>query len=97
MCRIWKFPIEITDEQKIVMPDGAKLLSVGIQGGTLCLWAYVNPLRKLVAREIHVVGTGHWCESGSKNFIGTAIDDVNGFVWHVFDGVTETEAKGTPP
>jgi hypothetical protein len=94
MCRIWKYVLAITDEQQIVMPRGAKLLSVGIQDEILCLWAYVRNENNFVAREIRIVGTGHPCDAGSANFVGTAIDDRNGLAWHVFDGITETELKG---
>jgi hypothetical protein len=97
MFRIYKYPLDITDVQYLEMPTGAKLLSAGYQGATLCLWAHVNPDAKAVLREVHICGTGHACHSGSMNHIDTVIDDV-GLVWHVFDGRTErdvdSKAKG---
>jgi hypothetical protein len=40
---IWKFELEVTDLQEVVMPSGAEILSVGNQDGKLCLWAMVSP------------------------------------------------------
>lgn len=40
---IWKFRLEITDEQMVDLPLGAEVLSVGMQGQDLHVWALVNP------------------------------------------------------
>lgn len=83
---IWKFPIETTDVQSVRMPDGAKILSVGMQAGKITLWALVDPNKPTNdLKRIHVVGTGNRFplnEFEDFSFIGTVFDRV--FVWHIF-------------
>ena len=57
--RIWKYPLEITDTQNLMMPEGAEILAAQMQGDTLCLWALVNPDAPKQRREIEVLGTGN--------------------------------------
>lgn len=82
---IWKFPIRITDAQRVAMPRHSRLLSFQVQDGTPILWALVRPDMDSVDRDLHVVGTGnpaaHVC---MMPHIGTIQRD--GFVWHLFDG-----------
>lgn len=42
MKTIWKFPLEVTDEQVLMVPKGAKLLTVQKQDGKPCLWCEVD-------------------------------------------------------
>lgn len=46
MITIWKFPVEIKDEQEIEMPEGVRILSAGIQNNCICIWAIVSDLQK---------------------------------------------------
>lgn len=82
MITIWKYPIKITDIQKLILPEGSKILSIHNQFGILTLWVLVNTEAKEEERAISIVGTGRpcWCQTWS--FIGTVLDDP--FVWHVF-------------
>ena len=43
MKKIYKYAIEITDDRDIVMPVGAKILTVQNQNGVPCIWAMVDP------------------------------------------------------
>ena len=85
--RIYKYPLEITDEQHVAMPRGAKLLSVQVQRGVCCLWALVNEKFSKdldYARAIHIVGTGNPTDITDEPFIGMV--QMGQFMWHVFDG-----------
>ena len=84
---IWKFPIVRTDEQKIEMPVGAKVLSVQMQNGIPCIWAIIDTDARIESRSIAVVGTGNPCWCFTWAFIGTVAD--GDFMWHVF-----TEGNG---
>ncbi|WP_269581880.1 DUF7352 domain-containing protein [Roseibium sp. Sym1] len=85
METIWKFTISPTDEVSIQMPEGATVLSAGVQGETMCLWAQVNPEKKTVVRRFYVVGTGHLMPIGSLRFIDT-VQMMNGaLVFHIFE------------
>lgn len=87
MHTIWKYELKIADEQTIRMPIGATILSVGLQGGLLVMWAKVDPAKwgagRAEDRTIYVMGTGNPFDEDAKQFIGT-VQMPNGLVWHVF-------------
>ncbi len=81
---IWKFVLEVTDEQEINMPVCAKVIHVGVQGGLdLCIWAIVDPTADLAPRRFLIFGTGNPMPVRPGNYLGTA--HVGQFVWHVFE------------
>lgn len=86
-CVIWKYPLRIKDVNFVKMPEGAKVLSVAIQNGTLCLWAMVDTSQIIKERAFKIIGTGHPINfddpASELSFIGTVIDGQ--FVWHVFE------------
>lgn len=86
---IWKYPLEITDLQHIVMPKDAVVLSAGVQDGTICVWAMVDPkvsLTESKAFEIHGTGNPSIEDEEGLRFIGTFVLDL--FVWHVFERIS---------
>ena len=94
MQTIWKYPLEVTDEQDLKMPRGARLLHVGCQDGYQpVLWALVELSASLVARRILIFGTGYPIPDRGAviepAYVGTSVGTP--FVWHVFD-VGEVEA-----
>ena len=84
MNRIWKYQLEITDDQYIDMPQGAKPLSVGVQRGVPCLWADVDPDKVLRPMYIKIIGTGNPISKDGTLFIGTF--QLGLFVGHVYAG-----------
>ncbi len=82
--RIYKYPLRISGEQDVEMPEGAELLSVGGQGGELVLWAQVDPDARLVRRKVILYGTGHELRDEPHRYVGTVQFGI--FVWHVYDG-----------
>lgn len=87
MKRIFKYPIRVTDEQRVMMPSGAKILSTGYDPlGQLCLWALVDAGRTSTARKVIIHGTGHPADDVAKgyDFVGTVIGQKLELVWHVF-------------
>jgi hypothetical protein len=97
MVTIYKYPLDIRDEQTIVMPelveDGVvvalkhQILSVEVQRGQPCLWAMVDTERPSSSRSILIKGTGHDCGNViRKDYLGSfQLELVNGvFVGHVF-------------
>ena len=86
--RIWKYTLEITDHQKVPMPQCAKILSVANQNGHPCLWAMVDADRPIEQRAIEIIGTGNPVAQvgvDERKFIGTVV--IHPFVWHVFERV----------
>lgn len=82
---IYKYPLEVADVQDVMLPDGAQILSVAMQGQTLCLWAMVDTDLQLKRRRIVVYGTGHPFGDANQVFIGTVLMDGGSLVWHVFE------------
>ncbi len=86
MKAIWKFALDIADEQIVSMPTGATLVHVGQQFGELSIWAEVDRDAQKVDRLIVIHGTGHpMGESKSKaTYIGTVLMP-NTLEWHIYD------------
>ena len=82
---IWKFPLNLTDIQDVLLPIGAQILSVAEQNGVICLWAVVDPEAEDGTRLIEIHGTGNDFGPGNRLFLGTVV--MNAFVWHVFEVV----------
>lgn len=80
---IWKYPLQIIDEQIIPMPAGAEILCCQVQRGIVCLWARVDPSAATTERRIHIRGTGHPGATGE--YIGTFQAENGALVFHVFD------------
>jgi hypothetical protein len=89
MRKIYKYVLKITDDQYVLLPKGAKPLSVDIQEGNLCLWAEVNTSEsQTVNLHVRILATGESIpetqEQDAMRFIGTF---QNGwFVGHVYAG-----------
>ena len=84
---IWKYPLEITDRQNVLMPEGAEILSAQMQRDTLCLWALVNPDAPEQRREIEVLGTGNHATESKRRYIATVQMCGGSLVWHIFERV----------
>ena len=82
--RIWKYPLEATDDQIVMMPRSAKLLTVQMQGNKCCLWALCNTRMPLCPRHITICGTGHPIHDDPGEYIAT-FQMHNGLIFHVFD------------
>jgi hypothetical protein len=80
---IWKFIVDITRLQTIIMPIGAEILHVDVQHDLICLWAMVDPNAAREPRVIEVVGTGHSMPNEERKHLGTVLMDP--FVWHIFE------------
>ncbi len=82
---IWKYHLEITDTQNVMMPEGAEILSAQMQGDSLCLWALVNPDAPKQRREIEVLGTGNPAPDAKRRYISTTQMHGGALVWHIFE------------
>lgn len=81
---IFKFTLPVKDFVTLLMPKGAEIISVQIQGRSLCAWAIVDSVQPLEKRRFSIVGTGHAMPKGNLKFLGTVqIEAV--LVFHVFE------------
>lgn len=83
---IYKYPLEIKDEQVVMLPTGAKILTVQAQMDKPCIWAMVNPTApNNMALTIRIFGTGHTIkDSDSLEYIGTFQIYGGRLVFHAF-------------
>jgi len=86
--KIFKYQLDIKDEQILEMPKDAEILTVQNQRGWLCLWARVDPNFPKENRKIRVIGTGHpLYDKSYLKYIGSAQFDNGYLVWHVFEEI----------
>lgn len=84
---IWKYELALKGEQTISLPQGAEILSVGVQAGGIFIWAMVQPDAPIENRTLEIAGTGTPIDPGvARKFIGTV--QQGSFVWHAFERVT---------
>lgn len=85
---IYKYPVRVTDINKVEMPKGAKVLSVQMQRGVPCIWALVDPAAEMETRMFFMFGTGHPVEyAEGLRFIGTFQLVDRELVFHLFEPV----------
>ncbi len=108
MKAIYKYPLQIVDQQTLYLPKGAELLSVQEQDRQLMLWAIVDLSAPVEPRLFSVYGTGNsfYSDTMRARYIGTAqIQVIPGVgatnpmmaVWHVFEEPITEEAKLEDP
>ena len=85
MKRIFKFPLQVSDLQKIGMPKDSTLLTVQVQNGVPCLWVVVETDKEIEERFIRIIGTGHSVPENVLRYIGTFQVMKGTFVGHVFE------------
>lgn len=86
MKTIYKYPIEVTDEQTLTLPVKAQILTVQMQGETPCIWAMIDTEESRTKRiVIRVYGTGHPI-AGSEDltYLGTFQIHGGQLVFHAF-------------
>jgi hypothetical protein len=86
MKTVYKYALPIEDEVRIPLPAFAEVLSVGVQGENLFVWALVDPSIPNLHKTFRIAGTGHPIEEPEKwKFIGTVFLYEGSFVAHVFE------------
>lgn len=88
---IWKYPLEIVDEQIIEMPEHSRILTAQVQNGVICIWALVNT-QTITKEKIHirVIGTGHIIEDFAYlRYISTIQLHNGALVFSIFEKVIE--------
>ena len=92
METIHKYTLDMVDFQEIVLPHGARILSVCEQRNKIVLYALVDTdiyLRRF-CHVVRIVGTGHMLEKDfirTHRFVGTVSLDDGTFMWHVFEEI----------
>lgn len=96
MKTIYKYELAIEDTQEIMLPIGAQILCVQMQGKSPQLWAIIDPHAPKEPRVIDIYGTGHPLgdyrllplpkpKEDPGKYIGTFQQYEGQLVWHVFE------------
>ena len=83
--KIYKYTLT-SHSCSIPLPVGSKVISAGIQGNSIVIWALVDPNRDNTPYYFRSFNTGEDLSSVNMDdygFIGT-VTSINGIVWHVF-------------
>lgn len=83
MRTIYKYTLPVTDIARADMPAGAKVLTVQVQRGEVCIWALVDPSNREETRRFRIAGTGHPIDDDVGSFIGTV--QLGALVFHIFN------------
>lgn len=83
---VWNYPVPVEDSFSLLMPLGARPLTVQLQRGRPCLWALVNPDEPKVAHHFVLCGTGRERDipAGSMRHVGTFQLSEGDLVFHLF-------------
>lgn len=81
MKSVFKYPL-LPQEETILLLRG-KVLSVGIQGNDIMVWAVHDDDAPALSVRFYVMGTGHFfVDTSESNFVGTVF--LGPLVFHVF-------------
>lgn len=87
MKTIYKYELELKDEQEILLPTGAEILSAAEQKGKIVIYALVdNEIKTEEIFEFVIRGTGHpvFFHTDNYKFIGTVKLMDGALMFHVF-------------
>ena len=87
MKRVFKYPLVIDDVVEVIMPKGAKVLTVQMQHNVPCIWAVVESEEtELESRFFRIAGTGHGIvDEIVDNYIDTFQMRDGMLVFHLFE------------
>lgn len=93
MRKIYKYFLESkplnddlsTNYQKIRIPKTALLWNIGVQNGTICLWAQVDTEYMDGERTFCVVATGQEIPDDCKTSDYRGTVQIGWLVWHVYE------------
>ena len=84
--RIFKWPLKPVDFQTIIMPVGAKLLTVQTQDDEPMVWAMCDPSAQTEVRRIGIYGTGVEMPSDPRLiYLNTFLMRRDKLVFHAFE------------
>lgn len=82
MKTIWKYEF-VDGELNEMIPCGAEILDVQIQGGAICAWFFVDTSNDKYLRKLRIYMTGHELPMSHGKHVSTI--QAHGMVYHVFD------------
>ena len=85
MYKVFKYPLKITEQQFIELPQDAEPLKIMVQRGIPCLWVRLLEGSDTIPWEIFTVGTGHPAPSEKAAlYLDSYMIEGDSLVFHVF-------------
>ncbi len=85
MKRVFKYTLEMIDEQAIAMPKGAFPMTVQTQNDKPQVWMFVDDSQPPERRKFRIVGTGHPADDVQYGqYVGTFQMQGGSLVFHLF-------------
>ena len=85
--QVWKYSLAVETRQDVMMPKGARVLTVQVQQGQPCVWALVDPHTDpddYWPVTLCTYGTGHPMPGDPGEYVGTFQLSGGALVFHVF-------------
>lgn len=83
--KIYKYSLDITDEQVLQIPKSAKFCSLQVQNNVPCIWLMVDETEEDGLFKIITYGTGHKLGNlDNYAFLGTYQLFNGSLVYHIF-------------
>lgn len=87
MDTVYKYHLQVTDQQVLQLPPGAKFLKAlpNPFGPAIDVWFKVTDVAPSESRTFRIVGTGHPLPKGTfVRYLDTVRTDAL-YVWHIFE------------
>lgn len=84
MNAIWKYTLN-GPRVTLEMPQGAKILSLQVQGNVPQIWALVDTGQWKVSRTFRALPTGAEFDAAGLTYIGTFQINSGALVFHIFE------------
>jgi hypothetical protein len=87
---VWTVPLWL-NTTSLDLPEGARVLTVQMQGDTPCLLVLVNPDARVVSYAVAIMGAGNIGPPSLASLPYAGTFQVSGLAWHVFIGQENTD------
>jgi hypothetical protein len=88
---IWKFDLQLTDNQYLAMPKGARILDLQVRKGRPYIWAEVDTEEVTEKRYFTTYSTGGYIKSEDeewrRSYIGTFRLEGGHHSFHVYEDI----------
>ena len=85
MITVWKYKLDLVDNQVIKLPSLSRPLRAGLDGsGELMLWVLVETENELVDHGFRIAGTGHPIDMPIPSYLNTVTTSEGKLFRHVF-------------
>ena len=82
--RIWKYELQVENEQEVDIPKAHTVLTVAIQNDAPCIWVEVDDSFETIPVKFITLGTGHVVNRNVDKYIGSYQLHGGELVFHVY-------------